>query len=74
MCRIFEIFNKKCVIVIDTKCSLVYISKTHHFQWGFAPVAQSVERNHGKVEVCGPIPHGGYVKVEKGARKNEIVF
>lgn len=27
----------------------------------FAPVAQSVERNHGKVEVNGPIPFGSSI-------------
>ncbi len=32
-----------------------------------ALVAQSVERNHGKVEVCGPIPHGGFT--DKGSKE-----
>ncbi len=27
-----------------------------------APIAQSVERLHGKEKVCGSIPHGGSVR------------
>ena len=46
------------VLSLDKRKYFLYSTKTHIF-FLYASVAQSAERNHGKVEVSGSIPLGG---------------
>ena len=68
----FDFFPILSFNSIDKEAVCEYSFETCCFD-SLASVAQSAERNHGKVEVCGSIPHEGF-NTESGFIKRNCFF